>query len=89
MSVPTITMAPVITGDLKNKIDRVRDAFWSGDISNPLEVIEQIAYLLFSRRPDELQTRAGWKAHITGGALNCDIADICKIVPTDSKGETK
>ena len=62
---------------------------WSGDISNPLEVIEQIAYLLFSRRPDELQTRAEWKAHITGGALNCDIADICKIVPTDSKGETK
>ena len=46
----------VITGDLKNKIDRVWDAFWSGGISNPLEVIEQITYLLFIRRLDDLQT---------------------------------
>jgi hypothetical protein len=34
----------VITGELKSKIDRVWDAFWSGGISNPLEVIEQITY---------------------------------------------
>ncbi|TWS18247.1 SAM-dependent DNA methyltransferase [Tsukamurella asaccharolytica] len=45
----------MITGELKNKIDRVWDAFWSGGISNPLEVIEQITYLLFIRRLDELQ----------------------------------
>jgi hypothetical protein len=31
---------PMITGELKNKVDRVWDAFWSGGISNPLEVIE-------------------------------------------------
>ena len=37
----------MITGALKNKIDRVWDAFWSGGISGPLEVIEQITYLLF------------------------------------------
>jgi len=47
----------VITGDLKNKIDRVWDAFWSGGISNPLEVIEQITYLMFIRRLDDIQTR--------------------------------
>jgi type I restriction enzyme M protein len=46
----------VITGELKGKIDRVWDAFWSGGISNPLEVIEQITYLLFIRRLDELQS---------------------------------
>jgi type I restriction enzyme M protein len=46
---------PVITGELKGKIDRVWDAFWSGGISNPLEVIEQITYLLFIRRLDKLQ----------------------------------
>ncbi|MEI2732054.1 MAG: N-6 DNA methylase [Dermatophilaceae bacterium] len=46
----------VITGDLKGKIDRIWDAFWSGGISNPIEVIEQITYLLFIRRLDELQT---------------------------------
>ncbi|MBL0888148.1 type I restriction-modification system subunit M [Myceligenerans indicum] len=46
----------MITGELKSKVDRVWDAFWSGGISNPLEVIEQITYLLFIRRLDELQT---------------------------------
>jgi len=46
----------VITGELKSRIDRVWDAFWSGGISNPLEVIEQITYLLFVRRLDDLQT---------------------------------
>jgi len=46
----------MLTGDLKNQIDRIWDAFWSGGISNPLEVIEQITYLLFLRRLDDLQT---------------------------------
>lgn len=32
------------------------DSFWSGGIANPLEVLEQITYLLFLRRLDELQT---------------------------------
>lgn len=59
-------VARVITGDLKSKIDRVWDAFWSGGISNPLEVIEQITYLLFIRRLDDLQTLAEKRAHVTG-----------------------
>ena len=46
----------MITGDLKNKVDRVWDTFWSGGISNPLEVIEQITYLLFLKRLDELHS---------------------------------
>ena len=46
----------MITGDIKSQIDRIWDAFWSGGISNPLEVIEQITYLLFLRRLDDLQT---------------------------------
>jgi type I restriction enzyme M protein len=56
----------VITGELKSKVDRIWDAFWSGGISNPLEVIEQITYLLFIRRLDELQTLAENKANRTG-----------------------
>jgi type I restriction enzyme M protein len=56
----------VITGELKSKIDRIWDAFWSGGISNPLEVIEQITYLLFIRRLDDLQTLAERKANRTG-----------------------
>ena len=61
----TTRVSPVITGELKSKIDRVWDAFWSGGISNPLEVIEQITYLLFIRRLDDIQTLAEKKARIT------------------------
>jgi len=51
---------------LKSKVDRVWDAFWSGGIANPLEVIEQITYLLFVRRLDDLETLAEKKARVTG-----------------------
>jgi type I restriction enzyme M protein len=46
----------VLTNDIRNQIDRIWDAFWSGGISNPLEVIEQITYLLFIKRLDDLHT---------------------------------
>jgi type I restriction enzyme M protein len=46
----------MLTGELRSQIDRIWDAFWSGGISNPLEVIEQITYLLFLRRLDDLHT---------------------------------
>ncbi|MFF0944140.1 N-6 DNA methylase [Kocuria sp. CPCC 205300] len=56
----------MITGELKSKVDAVWSRFWSGGISNPLEVIEQITYLLFMRRLDDLQTTAEKKAQFTG-----------------------
>ena len=56
----------MITGELKSRVDRVWDAFWSGGISNPLEVIEQITYLLFIRRLDDLHTLAEQKSRVTG-----------------------
>src|SRR5687767_3856134 len=46
----------MITGVIKSQIDQIWNAFWSGGISNPLEVIEQITYLLFLRRLDDLHT---------------------------------
>ena len=46
----------MLTGELKSQVDKVWDSFWSGGISNPLEIIEQITYLLFLRRLDDLQT---------------------------------
>src|SRR6266850_4479624 len=46
----------MLTGPLNSQIDRIWDAFWSGGISNPLEVIEQITYLLFMRRLDDLHS---------------------------------
>jgi type I restriction enzyme M protein len=54
----------MITGELKSKVDRVWEAFWTGGIANPLTVIEQITYLLFIRRLDELQTAKEKKASI-------------------------
>ncbi|MBI5284760.1 MAG: SAM-dependent DNA methyltransferase [Chloroflexi bacterium] len=53
----------MITGELRSQIDRIWDAFWSGGIANPLEVIEQITYLLFLRRLDDLQTLEENKAN--------------------------
>jgi hypothetical protein len=52
---PGTTAASVLTGELRNQIERIWDAFWSGGIANPLEVLEQLTYLLFIRRLDELE----------------------------------
>ncbi len=46
----------MLTGDVRSQIDAIWNAFWTGGISNPLEVIEQITYLLFIRRLDDLNT---------------------------------
>ncbi|HEV7394966.1 MAG TPA: type I restriction-modification system subunit M N-terminal domain-containing protein [Pyrinomonadaceae bacterium] len=53
----------MITGDLRSKIDSLWNAFWSGGISKPLEVIEEITYLLFIKRLDELHTAQEAKAN--------------------------
>jgi type I restriction enzyme M protein len=52
----------MLTGDIRSQIDAIWNAFWTGGISNPLEVIEQITYLLFLRRLDDLQTLEELKA---------------------------
>ena len=37
----------MVTGELKNKIDRLWETFWTGGITNPLDVVEQMTYLMF------------------------------------------
>ena len=37
----------MITGELKNKIDGLWEIFWTGGLTNPLDVIEQMTYLMF------------------------------------------
>jgi type I restriction enzyme M protein len=54
----------MITGDLKSQIDKVWEAFWTGGLSNPITVIEQMTYLLFIRRLDELQVQKESKANL-------------------------
>src|SRR5512132_3485778 len=46
----------MITGAIKSQIDQIWNAFWSGGISNPIEVIEQITYFLSTRRVYDLHT---------------------------------
>ena len=43
----------MITGELRSKIDRIWETFWTGGITNPLEVIEQFTYLLFIKDLDD------------------------------------
>jgi type I restriction enzyme M protein len=45
----------MITGEMKSKVDRLWTTFWNNGISNPLSVIEQISYLLFIKRLDDLE----------------------------------
>jgi len=52
--------------ELKNKIDQLWNKFWSGGISNPLTAIEQITYLLFMKRLDELDLKRQSDAEFTG-----------------------
>lgn len=46
----------MITGEVKNKIDKIWETFWTGGITNPLDVIEQFTYLLFIKQLDEVET---------------------------------
>ena len=43
----------MITGVIKNKVDKIWTDIWAGDITNPLTVIEQLTYLMFIRSLDE------------------------------------
>lgn len=42
----------MITGTLKSKVDKLWEEFWTGGITNPLTVVEQITYLMYARMLD-------------------------------------
>jgi type I restriction enzyme M protein len=56
----------MLTGEIRNQVDQIWNAFWSGGVSNPLSVIEQITYLLFIKRLDDLHTLEERKAETLG-----------------------
>jgi type I restriction enzyme M protein len=55
--------------ELRSQIDKVWNAFWTGGLSNPLTVIEQMTYLLFIKRLDELHTQKEQKASFLKKAI--------------------
>jgi len=65
----------MLTGEIRNQVDRIWDTFWTGGISNPLEVIEQLTYLLFIKRLDEVHTLAESKANMLGKPIEKPIFD--------------
>jgi type I restriction enzyme M protein len=56
----------MITGDLRNKIDRIWETFWTGGITNPLDVIEQFTYLLFIKQLVDVETTKENEANFLG-----------------------
>lgn len=56
----------MITGELKNKIDRVWETFWTGGITNPLTVIEQFTYLLYIKGLDDNEKKKEADAELLG-----------------------
>jgi type I restriction enzyme M protein len=56
----------LITGEVKNKVDKIWEHFWTGGVTNPLTVIEQFTYLLFIKGLDDTQKRLEKQSLITG-----------------------
>ncbi len=56
----------MITGTIKNKVDKIWTDIWAGGITNPLTVIEQLTYLMFIRSLDEKELEAEGFENMTG-----------------------
>ena len=56
----------MITGELKHKIDSLWETFWTGGLTNPLSVIEQITYLMFIRDLDDTDNLRSKEALMLG-----------------------
>ena len=70
----------MLTGKVRNDIDRLWEKFWTGGITNPLTVIEQISYLMFARMLDMQEDVAERKAAHSG-------KDFSRLFPNNSEGQ--
>lgn len=73
----------MLTGELRSQIDSIWNDFWSGGLANPLQVIEQITYLIFIKRLDEMQELEERKATTLGKPMERHIFPEGK----DERGE--
>jgi type I restriction enzyme M protein len=74
---------------LKSKIDQLWDKFWSGGISNPLTAIEQITYLLFMKRLDDLDLKRKADAAFTGDKYISKFSGKFTLPGTDQEVDKK
>ncbi|TPE53928.1 HsdM family class I SAM-dependent methyltransferase [Amaricoccus solimangrovi] len=79
----------MITGEIRTKVDTIWNAMWTGGLSNPATVMEQLTLLLFLKGLDETQTRAERQARARGTALERDLfPDNHDSIPiVDEQGE--
>ncbi|MBW3636542.1 MAG: N-6 DNA methylase, partial [Armatimonadetes bacterium] len=59
----------MLTGQKRHQVDAIWDAIHAGGIANPIQVIEQLTYLLFLKRLDENQLKAEEDAQLLGGEV--------------------
>ena len=71
----------MITGAIKNKVDKIWTDIWAGGITNPLTVIEQLTYLMFIRSLDEKELETEEFEHMTGEKME-------KIFPQTPTGQS-
>src|SRR3989304_8977235 len=70
---------------LKNKIDQLWNKFWSGGVAKPLTAIEQITYLLFMKRLDDLDLKKKADAEFTGEPYTSKFEGEFTLPGTDQK----
>ena len=56
----------MITGELRSKVDSIWDTIWTGGITSPITVLEQITYLMFMKLLDDNQLKAEAGANALG-----------------------
>jgi len=71
----------MLTGEIRNKVDKIWTDIWAGGITNPLTVIEQLTYLMFIRSLDEKELENEKFEASTG-------IPMTKIFPQDEEGQS-
>lgn len=76
----------MLTGKIRNDIDKLWEKFWTGGITNPLTVIEQISYLMFARMLDMQEDMAERKA-TSLQKLGKGSGDFDRLFPNTPEGQ--
>jgi type I restriction enzyme M protein len=71
----------MLTGEVRNKVDKIWTDMWAGGITNPLTVIEQLTYLIFIRSLDEKELEAESFEALSGETMP-------KVFPQDEEGQS-
>lgn len=80
----------MITGELKNKVDSIWDTIWTGGITSPITVLEQITYLMFMKLLDDNQLKAEANANVLGVPLkNKVFGDGICVISDNPRVETE